>query len=163
MLDLTHPLAYSLLNPAHIAPAIRETSMNTKTKTATTPTTTLGQQLTNNAVHLEGNKGFNFAKPATGIAGKIDFSIALSLPSIPASIPRQVQLVMTEWLAQGKGSIDIQAINDSLETKGLWKRANGAAYNQDVSTILLHYRAMLLGTATWGKNGAKLQLATFGS
>ena len=125
---------------------------------------TLGQTLTNNAVHIEGNKGFNFAKPVTGVAGKIDFTIALERnQDIPAYVPRQITLVMQEWHAQGAGSVDVQAINDSLETKRLWKRANGAAYNQDVATILLHYRAMLLGTAKWGKNGDKLQLATFGS
>ena len=138
--------------------------MSTKTKTTTTPATTLGQQLTNNAVHLEGNKGFSFAKPVTGVSGKIDFTIALERnQDIPAYVPRQIALVMEEWHAQGAGSVDVQAINDSLESKGLWVRANGVAYNQDVATILLHYRAMLLGKANWGKRGDKLQLATFGS
>jgi len=125
---------------------------------------TLGQTLTNNAVHIEGNKGFSFAKPVTGVSGKIDFTVALERGGdIPAYVPRQIALVMQEWHAQGGGLVEIQAINDSLETKRLWKRANGAAYNQDVATILLHYRAMLLGTATWGKRGDKLKLATFGS
>ena len=125
---------------------------------------TLGQQLNNNTPHIEGNKGFNFAKPVTGVSGKIDFTIALERGGdIPAYVPRQIALVMQEWHAQGGGLVEIQAINDSLETKRLWKRANGAAYNQDVATILLHYRAMLLGTATWGKRGDKLKLATFGS
>ena len=115
---------------------------------------TLGQTLSNNEVHIIGNKGFNFAKPVTGVSGKIDFTIALERNQpIPSYVPRQIALVMEEWHAQ--------AINDSLETKGLWKRANGASYNQDVATILLHYRAMLLGTANWGKNGDKLKLAYF--
>jgi len=125
---------------------------------------TLGQQLNNNTPHIEGNKGFNFAKPVTGVSGKIDFTIALERGGdIPAYVPRQIALVMQEWHSQGGGLVEIQAINDSLETKRLWKRANGASYNQDVATILLHYRAMLLGTANWGKRGDKLKLATFGS
>jgi hypothetical protein len=125
---------------------------------------TLGQQLNNNTPHIEGNKGFNFAKPVTGVSGKIDFTIALERNQpIPSYVPRQIALVMEEWHAQGGGLVEIQAINDSLETKRLWKRANGASYNQDVATILLHYRAMLLGTANWGKRGDKLKLATFGS
>ena len=114
-------------------------------------------------VALAGNKGFTFAKPASAMSGKIDFSVALKLDVITASIPRQIQLVMQEWLALGGGELDIQAINDSLITKGLWVRANGQPYNQDVATILLHYRDRLEGRAAWGK-GEKAeicQLATF--
>jgi len=100
--------------------------------------------------HIEGNKGFNFA-------------IALTYDSITANIPRQIQLVMNEWLTLGGGDVDVQAINDSLMTKGLWVRANGVAYNQDVATILLHYRTRLDGRDVWGSgaNATKLKLADF--
>jgi hypothetical protein len=113
--------------------------------------------------HIEGNKGFNFAKPASGISGKINFDIALTYDSITANIPRQIQLVMNEWLALGGGDVDVQAINDSLMTKGLWVRANGVAYNQDVATILLHYRTRLDGRDAWGSGAkaAELKLADF--
>lgn len=113
--------------------------------------------------HMEGNKGFNFAKPASGISGKINFGIALTYDTITANIPRQIQLVMTEWLSLGGGDVEVQAINDSLESKGLWVRANGVAYNQDVATILLHYRTRLDGRDAWGKGAAavKCKLADF--
>ena len=116
--------------------------------------------------HIEGNKGFNFAKPASGISGKINFGVALTYDSITANIPRQIQLAMNEWLLLGGedvGAIDVQAINDSLMTKGLWVRANGVAYNQDLATILLHYRTRLDGRDAWGKGaaGVKLKLADF--
>ena len=113
--------------------------------------------------HLEDNAGFNFAKPASAMSGKIDFSAALALDVITANIPRQIQLVMNEWLALGKGALDVQAINDSLVTKRKWVRASGEAYNQDVATILLHYRDRLLGKTAWGKGdkAVKVQLAKF--
>ena len=113
--------------------------------------------------HIEGNKGFNFAKPASGISGKINFGVALTYDTITAKIPRQIQLVMNEWLALGGGDVDVQAINDSLESKSLWVRANGVAYNQDVATILLHYRTRLDGRDVWGSgaNATKLKLADF--
>jgi len=113
--------------------------------------------------HIEGNKGFNFAKPASGISGKINFGIALTYDSITANIPRQIQLVMNEWLALGGGDVDVQAINDSLMSKGLWVRANGVDYNQDVATILLHYRTRLDGRDAWGTGtkATELKLADF--
>ena len=116
--------------------------------------------------HMEGNKGFNFAKPASGISGKINFGVALTYDTITAKIPRQIQLAMNEWLSlggEGAGAIDVQAINDSLMTKGLWVRANGVAYNQDLATILLHYRTRLDGRDEWGNGPAavKCKLADF--
>tara|TARA_R100001443_G_scaffold103631_1_gene112049 strand:+ start:191 stop:601 length:411 start_codon:yes stop_codon:yes gene_type:complete len=113
--------------------------------------------------HIEGNKGFNFARPVSAISGKINFGIALTYNSITANIPRQIQLVMNEWLALGGGDVDVQAISDSLITKGLWVRASGVDYNQDVATILLHYRTRLDGRDLWGsgKNATKLKLADF--
>jgi len=113
--------------------------------------------------HIEGNKGFNFAKPASGISGRINFGIALTYDTITANIPRQIQLVMNEWLALGGGDVDVQAINDSLMSKGLWVRANGVDYNQDVATILLHYRTRLDGRDAWGTGtkAVELKLADF--
>ena len=114
-------------------------------------------------VALAGSKGFTFAKPTSTMAGKIDFSVALKLDVITAGIPRQIQLVMQEWMALGGGELDIQTINDSLMTKGLWTYASGTHYNQDVATILLSYRAKLLGQKPWGKgDDAEIcQLAKF--
>jgi hypothetical protein len=113
--------------------------------------------------HTEGNKGFNFAKPASGISGKINFGIALTYDTITAKVPRQIQLAMNEWLALGGGDLEVQVIDDSLMSKGLWVRANGDAYNQDLATILLHYRTRLDGRDEWGKGPAavKCKLADF--
>ena len=124
--------------------------MTTKTKlaTATTAADVMPKDVT---PHLEDNAGFNFASPASSMSGKIDFSPALALSVITANVPRQIQLVMNEWLALGKGALDVQAINDSLVTKRQWVRASGEAYNQDVATILLHYRDRLSGKKAWGK------------
>tara|TARA_R100000231_G_scaffold139056_2_gene119053 strand:- start:468 stop:884 length:417 start_codon:yes stop_codon:yes gene_type:complete len=137
--------------------------MNTKKEKLATATTAADVMPKGKTPHVEGNAGFNFAKPATNMSGKIDFGPALALDVITANIPPQVQKVMNEWLALGGGALDIQAINDSLITKGLWVRASGAPYNQDVATILLHYRDRLLGKAAWGKgnNAVTVQLATF--
>ena len=137
--------------------------MNTKKEKLATATTAADVMPKGTTPHIKDNAGFNFAKPASSMSGKIDFSPALALDVITANIPRQIQLVMNEWLALGKGALDVQAINDSLVTKGLWVRASGEAYNQDVATILLHYRDRLLGKAAWGKgnNAVTVQLATF--
>ena len=114
-------------------------------------------------VALAGDKGFAFKKPTTAASEKIDFGVALMLDVITASVPRQVQLGMQEWLALGGGELDIQIINDSLITKGLWVRPNGQPYKQDLFTVFLHYRAQLKGEAPWGKgeNAEICQLATF--
>lgn len=137
--------------------------MNTKKEKLATATTAADVMPKGTTPHIEDNAGFNFAKPASAMSGKIDFSPALALDVITANIPRQIQLVMNEWLALGKGALDVQAINDSLVTKGLWVRASGESYNQDVATILLHYRDRLLGKTAWGKgtNAVTVQLATF--
>jgi hypothetical protein len=137
--------------------------MNTKKEKLATATTAADVMPKGVTPHIEDNAGFNFAKPASTMSGKIDFAPALALTTITANIPPQVQKVMNEWLALGGGALDVQAINDSLITKGLWVRASGAAYNQDVATILLHYRDRLLGKAAWGKgtNAVTVQLATF--
>ena len=136
--------------------------MTTKTKIATAPTAAdvMPKGVT---PHIEDNAGFNFASPASSMSGKIDFSAALALTTITANVPRQIQLVMNEWLALGKGALDVQAINDSLVTKRQWVRASGEAYNQDVATILLHYRDRLVGKKAWGKGDKAVtqKLATF--
>ena len=137
--------------------------MTTKNQKLATATTAADVMPKGKTPHIKDNAGFNFAKPASSMSGKIDFSPALALDVITANIPRQIQLVMNEWLALGGGALDVQAINDSLVTKGLWVRASGEAYNQDVATILLHYRDRLLGKTAWGKGNkaVKVQLATF--
>ena len=108
----------------------------------------------------EGNKGFTFAQPVStsNLGSSISFELAL-VGEIKARIPRQIQLVMQEWLLQsgGKGFVEIQKLNDALVTKGLWKRPNGQDYNQDVFAILLHYNLRVTGSVGWGKNQAITQ------
>tara|TARA_Y100001963_G_C6709106_1_gene413365 strand:+ start:672 stop:1070 length:399 start_codon:yes stop_codon:yes gene_type:complete len=109
---------------------------------------------------VEGNKGFTFAQPVStsNLGSSISFELAL-VGEIKARIPRQIQLVMQEWLLQsgGKGFVEIQKLNDALVTKGLWKRPNGQDYNQDVFAILLHYNLRVTGSVGWGKNQAITQ------
>ena len=104
---------------------------------------------------VEGNKGFTFAQPVStsNLGSSISFELALE-GEIKARIPRQIQLVMQEWLVQsgGKGFVEIQKLNDALVSKGLWKRPNGQHYNQDVLQILIHYSQRVTGNAGWGKN-----------
>ena len=106
---------------------------------------------------VEGNKGFTVAQPVStsNLGSSISFERALE-GEIKARIPRQIQLVMQEWLSQsgGKGFVEIQKLNDTLVSKGLWKRPNGQAYNQDVFAILLHYNLRVTGSVGWGKNQA---------
>ena len=109
---------------------------------------------------VEGNKGFTFAQPVStsNLGSSISFELALE-GEIKARIPRQIQLVMQEWLVQsgGKGFVEIQKLNDALVSKGLWKRPNGQDYNQDVFAILLHYNLRVTGSVGWGKNQAITQ------
>ena len=109
---------------------------------------------------VEGNKGFTFAQPVStsNLGSSISFELALD-GEIKARIPRQIQLVMQEWLVQsdGKGFVEIQKLNDALVSKGLWKRPNGQDYNQDVFAILLHYNLRVTGSVGWGKNQAITQ------
>jgi hypothetical protein len=109
---------------------------------------------------VEGNKGFTFAQPVStsNLGSSISFELALG-GEIKARIPRQIQLVMQEWLVQsgGKGFVEIQKLNDALVSKGLWKRPNGQDYNQDVFAILLHYNLRVTGSVGWGKNQAITQ------
>ena len=109
---------------------------------------------------VEGNKGFTFAQPVStsNLGSSISFERALE-GEIKARTPRQIQLVMQEWLVQsgGKGFVEIQKLNDALVSKGLWKRPNGQDYNQDVFAILLHYNLRVTGSVGWGKNQAITQ------
>tara|TARA_R110001606_G_C15054273_1_gene613939 strand:+ start:173 stop:607 length:435 start_codon:yes stop_codon:yes gene_type:complete len=143
--------------------------MNTKTNSKTQEQPTLGQQLTNNAVHIEGNKGFNFARPAAkGIGNtQLDFSPALAMTSaITVTSAPQVQIVMQAWLelSKGKGSVTLEAISDHIMAqKGLWFKSTGVPYNQDVYEIVNHYRLRLAGVKPWGAKGKKgtLKLCDF--
>tara|TARA_R100000544_G_C2173113_1_gene33205 strand:- start:80 stop:514 length:435 start_codon:yes stop_codon:yes gene_type:complete len=143
--------------------------MNTKTISKIQDQPTLGQQLTNNAVHIEGNAGFNFAKPVTkGIGNtQLDFSPALAMTSaITVTNAPQVQIVMQAWLelSKGKGSVTLEAISDHIMAqKGLWVRSTGVAYKQDVYEIADHYRLRLAGVKAWGAKGknGKLKLCNF--
>ena len=121
---------------------------------------TASAQLKSPAPIAEGNKGFTFAQPVStsNLGSSISFELALT-GEIKARIPRQIQLVMQEWLVQsgGKGFVEIQKLNDALVSKGLWKRPNGQDYNQDVFAILLHYNLRVTGSVGWGKNQAITQ------
>ena len=116
---------------------------------------TASAQLKSPAPIVEGNKGFTFAQPVStsNLGSSISFELAL-VGEIKARIPRQIQLVMNEWLSQsnGKGFVEIQKLNDALVSKGLWKRPNGQDYNQDVFQILLHYNLRGTGSLGWGNN-----------
>ena len=142
-------------------PPLKGNVMNNKTISKTQEQPTLGQQLTNNAVHIEGNKGFNFAKPAAkGIGNtQLDFGPALALTSaITVTSAPQIQIVMQAWLelSKGKGSVTLEAISDHIMAqKGLWFRSTGVAYNQDVYEIVNHYRLRLAGVKPWGTKGKK--------
>ena len=118
-------------------------------------TNTATAQVKTHTPIVEGNKGFTFAQPVStsNLGSSISFELALT-GEIKARIPRQIQLVMQEWLLQtgGKGFVEIQKLNDALVSKGLWKRPNGQDYNQDVFQILLHYSQRVTGKSGWGKN-----------
>lgn len=130
---------------------------------------TVAQTLTNDAIHIEGNKGFNFARPAAkGIGNaQLDFSPALAMTSaITVTSAPQIQIVMQAWLelSKGKGSVTLEAISDHIMAqKGLWFKSTGVAYNQDVYEIVNHYRLRLAGVNPWGTKGknGKLKLCNF--
>ena len=115
---------------------------------------------------------FLFENPsrAVSMAGNISFEMLMHPKRVPVTVklPPQIEKVMKEWLAQSdncKGYVNIQDIDYALETKGLWKSGTGKSYKQDVLTILLHYRAKLLGKEAWNKtskfDGTVQQLCTF--